>query len=323
MVPSGASFWSSPFGRALLVLFGAFAIVVGGVFLLLYTLTHPKRDETTLDPADLLLRVEDITFEAADGVPLSGWYIKGAPGAPLILLCHDFGGSRLTLVNSAASLNRAGYPLLVFDFRGHGRSGGSGTTLGVQEPGDVQGALNWLRSRKDVDTTRAGLWGIGMGAYAGAMASLDDPTIVALALDTPYATIPARIDRQLRALVPPPAHGLMAAVRPFYQPFFAFKMDEAGLSGGLGRLARKNTLIIVAHDMPDRFAEGRALYDALPEGGDADKNFLELKASLASGLYAEDKKAYDEALIAFFQSYLPIRGGPPRRPTGPIDVQER
>jgi len=323
MAQPGGSFWSTSFGRLLLVILAVAALVGGGVFWILHTLTHPGRDQATLDPADLLLRAEEVTFDSADGVPLSGWFIKGVPGAPPILLCHDLGGSRLTLVQSAVSLNRAGYPLLVFDFRGHGQSGGNGSTLGVREPEDVRGALAWLKNRKDTDTTRAGLWGIGMGAYAGAMAALDDPVVVALALDTPYATIPAQIDRQVRGLLPPVAHGLVAALRPFYQPFFAFKMDESGLGGGLGRLARKNTLIVAAHDSPDRFEESRALYDSLPEGGDADKNFLELKASLVSGLYAEDKKVYDEALTGFFKTYLPLRGKAASRPAGKIDVLER
>ena len=323
MALSGGSFWSTSFGRFLTVLLVIAAAVGGGVFWILYTLTHPARDGATLDPADLLLRAEEVTFEAADGVPLSGWFIKGAPGAPVILLCHDLGGSRLTLVHSAVSLNRAGYPLLLFDFRGHGRSGGSGSTVGVHEPDDVRGALAWLKDRKDIDTSRTGLWGIGMGAYAGAMAALDEPAIVALALDTPYTTIPGQVDRQVRALLPPVAHGLVTVVRPFYKPFFVFKLDESGLTGGLGRLARKNTLIVAAHDAPERFEESRALYESLPEGGDADKNFLELKASLVSGLYAEDKKIYDEALIGFFKSYLPVRGGAGQRPAAKIDVLER
>src|SRR5262245_23476375 len=89
------------------------ALLGGGAYFLLYDVTHPPRDKTQLDPADLLLRAEEVTFHATDGVMLSGWFVKGAPGAPVILLCHDLGGSRSALLGSAVSLNRAGYPLLV------------------------------------------------------------------------------------------------------------------------------------------------------------------------------------------------------------------
>src|SRR2546422_10498267 len=111
--------------KTLLGLLVVIALLVGGACALLYGVTHPPREKTQLDPADLLLRAEDVTFHAADGVLLSGWLVKGAPRAPVIVLCHDLGGSRSALLNSAVSLNRAGYALLVFDFRGHGLSTGS------------------------------------------------------------------------------------------------------------------------------------------------------------------------------------------------------
>src|SRR3989454_788979 len=178
MARNGGSFLSSGPVRLLLFLLVVIIVIVGGAYALLYGATHPPRDRTRLDPADLLLRTEEVTFHASDGVLLSGWLVKGAPRAPVILLCHDLGGSRSTLLGSAVSLNRAGYPLLVFDFRGHGRSTGSGGWLGVDEKLDILGAVEFLRTRSDVDSGRIGLWGIGMGAYAGILAAKEDPQIV-------------------------------------------------------------------------------------------------------------------------------------------------
>src|SRR6267142_2325129 len=145
--------------KTLLGLLLVIALLVGGAYALLYGVTHPPREKTQLDPADLLLRAEDVTFHAADGVLLSGWLVKGTPRAPVIVLCHDLGGSRSALLNSAVSLNRAGYALLVFDFRGHGLSMGSGGYLGVDEKSDILGAIAFLKSRSDVDGSRVGLWG--------------------------------------------------------------------------------------------------------------------------------------------------------------------
>src|SRR5207249_2149270 len=119
----------------------------------------------------LMLRTEDVTFRATDGVLLSGWLVKGSPRAPVILLCHDLGGSRSALLSSAVSLNRAGYALLMFDFRGHGLSAGSAGYLGIDEKKDILGAIGALKARTDVDGDRIGLWGIGMGAYAGTLAA--------------------------------------------------------------------------------------------------------------------------------------------------------
>src|SRR2546425_4680126 len=213
MAKNGASFLSSGPLRFLLVLLCAVLGCAGGAYFLLYSVTHPGRDSERIDPADLLLRSEAVTSPASDGVRLSGWLVKGAPRTPVIILCHDLGGSRSTLLGSAVSLNRAGYPLLVFDFRGHGASAGSGSDLGVSEKRDIEGAVGYLKGRDDIDASRFGLWGIGMGAYAGAMAALDDPAIVALALDSLYPDVDTQLDRLVRAKVPPALHFLVPALR--------------------------------------------------------------------------------------------------------------
>src|SRR6266581_7603337 len=154
MAKNGGTFLSSGPVRFLFLLVGLILLGAGGAFFLLYGVTHPSRDQMQFDPADLLLRTEDVAFHASDGVLLSGWLVKGAPRAPVILLCHDLGGSRSTLLGSAVSLNRVGYPLLVFDFRGHGASAGSGSDLGVSEKRDIEGAVEYLKSRPDIDASR-------------------------------------------------------------------------------------------------------------------------------------------------------------------------
>src|SRR5436309_12038738 len=207
--------------KTLLGLLLVIALLVGGAYALLYGVTHPPREKTQLDPADLLLRAEDVTFRASDGVLLSGWLVKGAPRAPVIILCHDLGGSRSTLLGSAVSLNRVGYPLLVFDFRGHGASAGSGSDLGVSEKRDIDGAVAYLKGRDDIDGSRVGLWGIGMGAYAGALAALDNPAIVALALDSLYPDVGTQLDRLVQEKIPPALHGLMPALHAAYKPYLA------------------------------------------------------------------------------------------------------
>src|SRR2546422_9413196 len=231
--------------KTLLGLLVVIALLVGGACALLYGVTHPPREKTQLDPADLLLRAEDVTFHAADGVLLSGWLVKGAPRAPVIVLCHDLGGSRSALLNSAVSLNRAGYALLVFDFRGHGLSMGSGGYLGVDEKKDVLGAIEFLATRSDLNADRIGLWGIGMGAYAGTLAALESRQIRALALDSLYPDVSAQLDRLMRERIPPAAHFIMPAIHLFYKPYLALRpAGSMSLQSSLGSLAGRDILLI-------------------------------------------------------------------------------
>jgi pimeloyl-ACP methyl ester carboxylesterase len=315
---------SSGFARLLLSLFVVVVLVIGGAYYLLYSATHPRRDGTRIDPADLMLHAEEITLHASDGVLLSGWLVKGAPRAPVIIMCHDLGGSGSALLGSGVSLNRAGYSLLLFDFRGHGLSGGSGGYLGVDERKDILGAIDFLKTRKDFDSTRIGLWGIGMGAYAGALAALDSPEVVALALDSLYPAVSAQMDRLVRARFPTPLHFVMPALHAIYRPYVALRpTDKTMLSTNLGGLAGRNVLLIAATDPPDRYQEEKEIYAALPEGPKGGKNLLELKASVVTGLYAEDRKTYDQAIVRFFTASLP-RAGETRTPEGKkLQVLER
>ena len=63
---------------------------------------------------------EAVSFDAADGVALQGWLLRG-DGAALIL-CHDSGSTKESLINLAIDLNDRGFSVLLFDFRGYGRS---------------------------------------------------------------------------------------------------------------------------------------------------------------------------------------------------------
>ena len=324
MAKNGGTFLSSGPVKFLLFLLVVSVLFAGGAYFLLYSATHPPRDRTRLDPADLLLRTEEVTFHASDGVLLSGWLVKGAPRAPVILLCHDLGGSRSTLLGSAVSLNRAGYPLLVFDFRGHGLSTGSGGYLGVDERRDILGAVEYLKTRNDVDGSRIGLWGIGMGAYAGALAALENPMIVALALDSLYPDVNAQLDRLVRARIPPVLRFVMPALHVIYRPYLRLRPAAyTTLSASLGGLAGKSVLLIAAGDPSDRYEEEKALYDALPEGPEGAKNLLELKASVVTGLYAEDKRTYDQAIVRFFTANLPRTGGVKLPKGKPLQILER
>jgi pimeloyl-ACP methyl ester carboxylesterase len=303
MAPSSRSFWVGGAGLLLLIVVAVLVLAAGGGVALVYQVSHPPRDRSALDPADLMLQTEDATFQASGGPMLSGWFVAGRRGWPAIVLCHDLGGARSSLLNTAAALNRSGYPLLLFDFRGHGLSGGKGTSFGVDERLDVLAAIEYLKGRRDIDTTRFGVWGIGMGAYAAVLAAAEEPSIVALALDSLEPDAPAEIDRLLKETLPPALHAALPAVGRLYEPFFGFRLAKHRVRAALPGLTGRNILFIASPDLPDRFAAAQALYALLPEGS-GDKNFLQLRASVVSGLYAEDKRKYDEALVTFFTAYL-------------------
>jgi geranylgeranyl diphosphate synthase type II len=72
----------------------------------------------------------------------------------------------------------------------------------------------------------------------------------------------------------------------------------------------------------------RGLFDAVPEARSNDKNLEILPATRTQTLYDKDRKAYDDAVIGFFKSYLPATARAPHpgetaRPPSRTDFPQR
>ena len=173
----------------LLVLFMAALPVLAAAAVGLYfarLMIDPPRAKQWRTPTDEGWESENVYFEATDGVPISSWFIPAAGEGPrpAVVIVHGWTWNRLgsaegdilarivraprvELLKPARALHDAGYHVLMFDLRNHGRSGSSRTvTFGQGEAHDVLAAVNHLRGRGDVDAGRIGVIGYSMGANA-------------------------------------------------------------------------------------------------------------------------------------------------------------
>lgn len=130
-------------------------------------------------PAQLGLEYRDVLFPTADGVLLSGWYVPSANGAAVVLL-HGSGSTRTAALDHAAVLAGHGYGVLLFDARGHGRSGGRAMDFGWYGDRDARAAVSFLLSRPEVDPGRIGAVGLSMGGEEAIGAGAADARIRAV-----------------------------------------------------------------------------------------------------------------------------------------------
>jgi dienelactone hydrolase len=107
---------------------------------------------------------QDVSFKV-DGTALSAWlYLpnKYRPSHPCVIMAHGFGGTRdHGLEPYAARFCKAGYAVLVFDYRYFGDSDGEPRQL-IWIPDqlkDWQSAIDFARSRKEIDRQKIALWG--------------------------------------------------------------------------------------------------------------------------------------------------------------------
>jgi fermentation-respiration switch protein FrsA (DUF1100 family) len=120
--------------------------------------TYPAGDWTP-DP-----RVVDVWIESADGVRLHGWFAEPAQNPPraVVLFTHGNGGN-VTSRRHVVELfrDRMNATILVFDYRGYGRSSGVPTEAGVLE--DARAARRWLAARTGIREDDVVLVGHSLG----------------------------------------------------------------------------------------------------------------------------------------------------------------
>lgn len=158
----------------------------------------PVRETPPPYPPDVDL--EEVRFPSRDGTHLFGMFLRGRKGYPGVILCHGYFKSLAEPFEVGLRLNHEGYSVLLFDFRGCGRSGGRFTTIGYKETWDVLAAVGFLKSR--LGEAPIGVFAISMGAAAAIMAAARTPEIAALIADSPYAHLQGVMRRRLSEVVP-------------------------------------------------------------------------------------------------------------------------
>jgi hypothetical protein len=142
----------------------------------------------------------DLHFaDDATGLPqLNGWLIPAAPAntltssAPTALLLHGADGSIADALPSALTLHNAGLNVLLFDYRGYGRSVGRHPTESSMQQ-DSDAALNWLIATQHIPASRIILYGGGIGASLAVTLATQNHDIPAIILDAPDGDLAGRV----------------------------------------------------------------------------------------------------------------------------------
>jgi pimeloyl-ACP methyl ester carboxylesterase len=151
---------------------------------LTYKSVHPGKSffRCRISHLNIDLEAEKVKFLSRDGLQLYGWFLKGEK-QPVVILLHRLGATSLSMSCQARLCQKAGYNVLMFDFRAHGDSQGD-TITGEMEINDVFGALDYLASRPDVDANQVGILGVHYGAVIALYAASQSAAIKAVVLES-------------------------------------------------------------------------------------------------------------------------------------------
>jgi uncharacterized protein len=172
---------------------GAFGMALGG-----FSKRWIRPPRVSIDPPACEF-FEEIRFPSADGTLLYGWLLGAGADAPGLVLCHGYQRGIEETFSLGFDLRARGFNVLLFDFRGCGKSGGKYTSIGYHEPQDAIGAVRWLRERLGPKAP-IGMLGISMGGAVAFTAAAGCPDVRALVTDSAFSTLMGAIQTRFAPL---------------------------------------------------------------------------------------------------------------------------
>lgn len=196
-------------------------------------------------PAQAGLAFRELDIETEDGERLHGWWVAAPPpSAGAVLLCHGNAGNVGDRVLHAELLSAAGFDVLLFDYRGYGRSSGRPSEEGTYR--DARAARLALLRQPEADRARVFYLGESLGGAVALALALESPPR-GLILQSTFTSV-REMSRLHHPFIPP-------ALVPDAYP-------------SRRRIAELRAPLLVLHGECDDIiplSHGQALFDAAPE----------------------------------------------------------
>lgn len=297
---------------ALNILLGIVLLIIALSFILVYANTHPPRYPLHVPPSDYQAEYEEVSFITKDGLTLAGWLIKpdhSGKNVPAIVICHGLGANKSDFTDLAVFLARRGYLVLAFDFRAHGNSEGSRTSLGYHEQKDVSAALNYLSSRPEVDQDRIGIFGFSLGGSTAILAAAETKKFRAIAADSAFTSLRDQARQAITGFYHLPAFPFVNLSVLGYELYFQTRVENIAPESVIGTIAPAPVLIIAGEGDDMIPAEnGRRLYRAAQEP----KELWVIPVGGHGGTVAAAGSEYNKRVGDFFDRNLK-ESQPPKR----------
>jgi fermentation-respiration switch protein FrsA (DUF1100 family) len=236
---------------------------------------------------------EDAWITTADGVKLHGRFYEHTNPRGVVLFCHGNAGSVAEWGAAARQFShRHQSTVLVFDYRGYGRSGGSPSEAGILRDG--RAARRWLAERTHVDEADLILLGRSLGGAVAVDLAVDGGAR-GLILESTFTSLPDVASQHL----------------PWMLPHWNMTQRLNSLS----KIGRYEGPLLQSHGDDDQvipFVLGQKLHDAAP----GPKRFVVIRGADHNDPQSPDwDEAVDEFLDSLPGAQPPGGRSPANRPT--------
>ncbi len=227
------------------------AFIVGFSWLFARHWCKPRRHLPTEMPTDHGLPFVAVTF-SSQGVPLQGWFIpandNSAPSSTIIL-AHGWSRNAARMLPIARLLHEAGFGVLLYDARGHGASGDDGPMTLLKFAEDLIAAVEYLKGRSDLDTTRLGVVGHSMGGSGAIGAASTEPRVRALVSSSAFAD-PVALTRDFMRALHIPRWPFLWLVCRFIERWLGTPITDIAPQNRIGQIT---VPVLLIHGDSDRF----------------------------------------------------------------------
>ncbi len=259
-------------------------------------------DDYFITPYELKVPHRDIAFQSADGYRLKGWLFENPDSDRLLIGLTGRRVAKDSLIGIGTGLWRAGFNVLVFDFRGRGESDDGPQSIGHREMADVKAALRYAKA--EFPKQQLGLFGFSMGANLAIRAAAEDPRIIGVMADSPFTAIDAvlaGVFERMRL----PAGPLVGLTRIINRLVYGYDIADGSAAKAVPLISPRPLLIIHgANDSTTPVALAEDLYE---RAGEPCELWLEPDAEHC-GVYFADRERYIGRVAAFFDEAFE-RGG--------------
>jgi dipeptidyl aminopeptidase/acylaminoacyl peptidase len=265
-------------------------------WLILKAFKNPVRRHNKT-PEDLHIPFTEISIPTKNHCSLYGWWIPGKNTSPLLILVHGWGRNAGRMMPYIDQFHKAGYNLLAFDSRNHGKSDTDNHSTMLKFAEDIIAAIEYASEKRWTKSNNIGLVGLSIGGAASIYAAAHDNRIKAVITAGAFAEPQAVMKKQLTDRhIPKPV--IWSSIK-FIEHKVRLKFSDIAPVNHIENAAADFLLIHGERDQTVPIEQGEKLFEKgnngkielwkLPEKGHSDCHF---------------EKGYWEKVIGFMNSKL-------------------
>lgn len=252
---------------------------------------NPKRAYHAT-PKDFGLDYEEITITTEDNVNLHAWFLKpGKMSGRGIILSHNGDGNMADLLEVAGQFLSAGFNVLLYDYRGYGKSDdfelNTSFFIYAQFEKDLNAAISYIMNKRG-GITNVMLYGQGIGASLSLSAAGENRRVTRVIADSPYSTL-SEIQKRIYEVSGTEPLLPLAYNKNALEPLYALE----------GRNAQTKYYLFIAGDKEQVFLAKDARNLAKIVKGTS--SVYVVKGATAATTFSTNKKAYFDEIRKFVQ----------------------